>query len=984
MPITRIKNNQVTDASAGNLYVGINAAVKLQDYSITAGKIANSLVYGSDFTVTGNLTVNGQTTTIDTVSVVIEDPILYLAANQTGAPALDIGFIGERGTSQNIAFVWDESAGEFVTVYTNDTTTNSTVTIASYANFHTDNANIGGNLVINGTTSLVGNIISALNVTGNFVAANIATGGVINANGNISGGNLISNAAVVATGLISAGSTISATGNITGGNLVSNATIAGVNFVSSGNINVTGNVDANNFNAVNDITAEHLYTTGNAYIGGNLIVSGNLSYNNVEDLRIEDPIIIMGTGANGAPPVADDGMDRGIFMEYYTTAWGNAFVGWDRSSGNMIAAANVDFSGNNIVNVLSYGTLQAGLVYSANILNDGTITTPNVTSLSGLNITSGSNGNITLNPNGTGVIILTDELANAMLYAGPNKEISSDANLTYNGTDVQLLNGNIKVGDAVANVFVTNEGIQGTGRLIINQDNSDVDFAVNGDTTANVFYVDAGTGTASFGNSTQITGAGVTFNFNNSIVAPVGNTAQRPGTPITGMVRFNTTTSSLEFYDSTQWVSTGTIFTVVQSQTFNGDGSTVAFTINSGYTTASCLVSINGILQVPVTAYAVAGTTLTFTEAPATADLIEVREITTTIAVKGITNANGSAVIEVSDSTDYVAVTGNLLPSGNVIYDLGSTTNQWNDLYLAGNTIYLGSVQLQENAGNLRVRNFDNTADAVVEATFLATSTTSGNLQIGLNHIEATNLNGNIELRPNGTGVAFVSTRLQIANVQVADAGANTVVFYRADGTTPATISNQNIDSTQIASGTSSMAVLSSGGNIRANVGGATIATFYAGGINNGQANGVGNIGTSSSYFNTVFAKATSAQYADLAEMYEADAAYEPGTVMCFGGAKEVTVCNTEDCTRVAGVVSTNPSYLMNSGQTGAYVSAVALQGRVPCKVTGQIRKGDLIVSAGDGRGRANNDARAGTIIGKALADFDGQDGVIEVVVGRV
>jgi small conductance mechanosensitive channel len=48
------------------------------------------------------------------------------------------------------------------------------------------------------------------------------------------------------------------------------------------------------------------------------------------------------------------------------------------------------------------------------------------------------------------------------------------------------------------------------------------------------------------------------------------------------------------------------------------------------------------------------------------------------------------------------------------------------------------------------------------------------------------------------------------------------------------------------------------------------------------------------------------------------------------------------------------------------------------------IRKGDLIVSAGDGRGRANNDARAGTIIGKALADFDGQDGVIEVVVGRV
>jgi len=987
MPITRIKNNQVTDSSAGNLYLGINAAAKLQDYSITSGKIANSLVYGSDLTVTGNLTVNGQTTTIDTVSVVIEDPILYLAANQTGSPSLDIGFIGERGTSQNIAFVWDESAGEFVTVYTNDTTTNTTVTISSYADFHTNNANIGGNITINGTTSLVGNITSALNVTGNFRAGNIGTAGQIAATGNITGGNLISNAAVLATGLISSGTTISATGNITGGNLISNATISGVNFVSSGNINVTGNVDANNVNAVNDLTAEHIYTTGNAYIGGNLIVSGNISYQNVEDLRIEDPIIIMGTGANGTPPSTDDGQDRGIFMEYYTTAWGNAFMGWDRSSGNMIAAANVAFSGNNIVNVLSYGTLQAGLVYSANILNDGTITTPNVTSNYNLNITTGGNGNITLNPNGTGVIVLTDELANAIIYTGSNKEVSSDANLTYNSTDVQLLNGNIKVGDAVANVFVTNEGIQGTGRLIINQDNSDVDFAVNGDTTANVFYIDAGTGTASFGNSTQATGVGVAFNYTNSILAPVGNTAQRP-TGVTGMVRFNTTTSSLEFYDSTQWVSTGTIFTVVQSQTFNGDGSTVAFTINAGYTTASCLVSINGILQVPVTAYAVAGTTLTFTEAPALGDLIEVREIVTTVAVKGITNANGSAVIEVSDSNDYIQTTGNIIPSGNVLYNLGSPSALWNELYLSGNSIYIGDVILKAGAGNLQVRNFDDTADAGITGTFYTTSTTSGNLQIGFNHIEATNTNGNIELRPNGTGLVVVGTsnvtRLQVANIQIADAGSNTVVFYRADGTTPATISNQNIDSTQIASGTSSMAVISSGGNIRANVGGATIATFWSGGINNGQANGVGNIGTSSSYFNTVFAKATSAQYADLAEMYEADAAYEPGTVVCFGGAKEITVCDVADSTRVAGVISTNPSYLMNSGQTGEHVAAVALQGRVPCKVTGQIRKGDLIVSAGDGRGRVNNDARSGTIIGKALADFDGQDGVIEVVVGRV
>ena len=74
----------------------------------------------------------------------------------------------------------------------------------------------------------------------------------------------------------------------------------------------------------------------------------------------------------------------------------------------------------------------------------------------------------------------------------------------------------------------------------------------------------------------------------------------------------------------------------------------------------------------------------------------------------------------------------------------------------------------------------------------------------------------------------------------------------------------------------------------------------------------------------------------------------------------------------------------MNSGQTGDNVVAVALTGRVPCRVTGTVRKGDLMVSAGDGRACANNGAAVGTVIGKALADFDGADGVIEVVVGRV
>lgn len=153
--------------------------------------------------------------------------------------------------------------------------------------------------------------------------------------------------------------------------------------------------------------------------------------------------------------------------------------------------------------------------------------------------------------------------------------------------------------------------------------------------------------------------------------------------------------------------------------------------------------------------------------------------------------------------------------------------------------------------------------------------------------------------------------------------------------------------------------------------------------IINGATTGVGNIGSSTTYFNTVFAKATTAQYADLAELYEADQHIEPGTVVSFGGDKEVTICNSDGCRRVAGVVSTNPSYLMNSSQTGDYVVAVALTGRVPCRVTGTVRKGDMMVSTANGKARAETSPQLGTVIGKALADFDGQDGVIEVVVGR-
>jgi len=147
-------------------------------------------------------------------------------------------------------------------------------------------------------------------------------------------------------------------------------------------------------------------------------------------------------------------------------------------------------------------------------------------------------------------------------------------------------------------------------------------------------------------------------------------------------------------------------------------------------------------------------------------------------------------------------------------------------------------------------------------------------------------------------------------------------------------------------------------------------------------------IGSNTTWFANVWAQtfrgvSTTARYADLAENYQADAAYEPGTVLEFGGSEEVTLAQ-DGTKRVAGVVSTNPAHLMNSGLFGTNVVAIALQGRTPCKVRGKISKGDMLVSGGSGFARPDNTPQMGSVIGKALEDFDGVEGVIEVVVGRL
>jgi hypothetical protein len=126
---------------------------------------------------------------------------------------------------------------------------------------------------------------------------------------------------------------------------------------------------------------------------------------------------------------------------------------------------------------------------------------------------------------------------------------------------------------------------------------------------------------------------------------------------------------------------------------------------------------------------------------------------------------------------------------------------------------------------------------------------------------------------------------------------------------------------------------------------------------------------------------------ADLAEWYTSDKKYEPGTVLVFGGDAETTTTNVQGDTRVAGVVSTDPAYVLN-GQLETVENAVcvALQGRVPCRVVGKIKKGQMLITSKiPGVAVAGgDDIKVGTVVGKALLDYDSDHiGTIEIAVGR-
>jgi hypothetical protein len=182
--------------------------------------------------------------------------------------------------------------------------------------------------------------------------------------------------------------------------------------------------------------------------------------------------------------------------------------------------------------------------------------------------------------------------------------------------------------------------------------------------------------------------------------------------------------------------------------------------------------------------------------------------------------------------------------------------------------------------------------------------------------------------------------------------------------------------------------------NVQVNDGGVTTTALFVDGstalvgvkgITNLGSNGAGNIGSSATFFNTIFATATTALYADVAERFAADVEMLPGTVVELGGTAEITKSVDELSENVFGVISTRAAYLMNAGAgTDSTHPPIAMTGRVPVRVTGSIRKGDRLVAAGDGLARAARagEATAFNTIGRSLEAKESESiGIIEAIV---
>jgi len=526
-------------------------------------------------------------------------------------------------------------------------------------------------------------------------------------------------------------------------------------------------------------------------------------------------------------------------------------------------------------------------------------------------------------------------LTNTGNIAAGNVLVTSAVSATGNVTGGNILSAGIistSGNVAAAGIISATGNIVTTGLFVGNfQGNVTGNFVIPGANTQVVFNTN--------GNADAV--AGMTFDTNGPNLFTVLGTISSQGNVIAG----NITTGNV--VTATGNVTGGNLRTAgTVTATGNVSGGNIMATANvtGGNITTAGLITATGNVT--------GGNIRTAGAVTATGNVSGNNVLVTNDVQAG---GNVSAISHTGTSVSVSGnVTGGNFRTAGIITATGNVTGN----YFIGNGSQLSGIDatsIQNGNSNVRIASSNGNVTVNVSGVspLVIFANTGAYLQ-GLLSVVGNVLAGNV------SATAYTGTTVSVTgNVTAGNILFNSGVVSGSGNVTAGNIlfasgvvsgsGNVTAGNILFASGVVSGSGNITGGNLSVGTGIITV-----GNIVNGNGNGVGNIGTSSTYFNTVFAQATSAQYADLAENYVADATYAPGTVVVFGGEAEITISREAADERVAGVISTQPAHLMNAGQPGL---PVALRGRVPVMVIGPVFKGDSLVTS-DTSGHAQSVGR--------------------------
>jgi hypothetical protein len=374
---------------------------------------------------------------------------------------------------------------------------------------------------------------------------------------------------------------------------------------------------------------------------------------------------------------------------------------------------------------------------------------------------------------------------------------------------------------------------------------------------------------------------------------------------------------------------------------------------------------------------------------------------TVTPANQGTVTFSGTSgtILTIADNaTDKLNVNGNLTVGGNLTVSGSTTTINTETINLADNIIVLNSNEAGTPSQNAGIEIERGTSTNVIlqwnetsDHWEIASGGTTGRILTtgdegtgnGLDADTVDSIQGASLLRSDASDSYTSGTLTFNSGTTLTAASGATVNFNNTTGTAPFTVSSTTVVTNlnaDLLDGVQGSAYL------RSNTSDTFTGTLTMAGNILPEADNTRNLGSSTLKFNTVYATtfegtATSAQYADLAEIYSTDHEYEPGTVVMFGGESELTQTDSYATTRVAGVISTDPAFLMNKDAVG---QPIALKGRVPCKVVGKVSKGDMLISSAiPGVATTSEHWIGGAMIGKAIESSDEVNiKVIEIAVG--